>query len=330
MGKGIESAKIVHYDAFSFEETEAKTLHNSKGAKKGRIHLLSHDALEGQDRYAVAAEVLKSKDGEAPKLGWWDRQFNIVARDDEGTWYKVNKRSLIKRLNVDPVTIECFEAGTLTFLSAVENSINSVPKLQEKSNASTPFEKEFLHQLSQGTDVDAYNQILFVPAEDNFVAPEAQNEPVLVITYDQIKQKSSVISPYRAYKKTFELDDAVGVHINHSQYKKILLGNPIPEEIITLIKDEKLDLPKGLMQIENEKRKIAVLNFSSDTRTSQMDYFLLDAKESLGADAHKKFTLRVGIDVRGRFQYKSHYNVEIANYLELVSYIKSLEVSQSI
>lgn len=87
--------------AYSFVQSEAAlTFFNSWGWKKSRLHLMAYDGKPGKDPYAVAAERLQVATGEKPSMGWWDRQFYVLHQHNN-IWYKINKNSLQKRLNID-------------------------------------------------------------------------------------------------------------------------------------------------------------------------------------------------------------------------------------
>lgn len=77
MGKPISSEpKTV--TTYTFEDNAtALALKNSRGAKKGRLHLLEYHGLGGMDRYAVAAEVMQFKPEEEKKLG---THLNLLAK----------------------------------------------------------------------------------------------------------------------------------------------------------------------------------------------------------------------------------------------------------
>lgn len=76
------------------------TAEKSKGSAKSRVHLFKYTGEEGKDRYAVAAEQVNT-----PKLNWIERKLCIlhqhVDKNGTKTWYKINKNSLKKRLNID-------------------------------------------------------------------------------------------------------------------------------------------------------------------------------------------------------------------------------------
>lgn len=294
MGK-VESNKIVHHDAFTFSDSEAKTLHNSSGTKKGRLHLLTYDGIEGGERYAIVAERMTFDPGKE-RLGLWDRQFNILVKDDSGTWYKINKNSFLKRIN--PSGDLDVEEGTgicKNFKDLVKARSEALVKLQAKSNATTPFENEFLHQLSRSKDADAYKQIIFLPVEDNLLGPintPVTGEPVLIITYDREDKKTDKSQFARHYGNwRHNMGQAAGVHINNTQYKKILSGHSIPRSIMSLIKNEKIDLEEGELQFAFIGSK---LKFNKDTRPSDIEKFL--AEQHVNFQRKSSFHLTKGIE----------------------------------
>lgn len=78
----------------------ALPLPKSKGEVKGRIHLFEYKGEPGKDPYAVAGKNLGEN---PPKLGLFGKKFYVlhsVKNGDSVTWYKINKNSLKKRLNI--------------------------------------------------------------------------------------------------------------------------------------------------------------------------------------------------------------------------------------
>lgn len=286
--------KQVQYDAFHFEKSaKAKTLHNSSGTKQGRLHLLGHNGLKGMDHHAVAAKVMKFKDGEAPKLGWWDRKYNVLVElpSEDGitkTWYKINKQSFIKRFNpsedlkIDKETGVCSNLADLVAAKSI-----ALAKLEAISNAKTPFEKEFLNQLSENNHADSYNQIIFIQIENNLnslTIPMVESHPVLFISYkgnDKEIDRIKFDALYGSRKSTIEElvghSYPVGVNIDYSQYKKILSGKPIPQPVIDTIKDEALQLPEGEIWIGlNARARDFQLHFKfyRDTKISEFQQLI--------------------------------------------------------
>lgn len=93
------TVKIGVFKAFDFEQSvKAKKLKNSRGSKQDRIHILGYEGRRGKDPKAVAASRMQFSSDNDAKLGWWDRKFCVLHKED-GVWYKVNINSFKKRIN---------------------------------------------------------------------------------------------------------------------------------------------------------------------------------------------------------------------------------------
>lgn len=342
MGSGINKDKQVNWESGHFEKSEkAKTLFNSRGTKQGRFHIFDYKGSRGMDRYAVAGEVMKFKTDLDAKLGWWDRKYNVlISRHNENgttTWYKINKNSLIKRLNpsadliVDETTGRCSN-----FEALIAAKAESFIKLKEKSNATTPFEHEFLHQLSGNNHADAYKSIHFIQADDNAflrngsglnMPRDNEANSILVISYSPAKKNEKLTKQAfdKKYKDSLEdLKPFVRVHIDSSQYRKILSGKPISKPIIDAIKDEKLGLPEGWISYYlNGKLLDEKLNFGSDTRPSEIEKFqsIFDHDQ-----VHRiKISIKAGRDEDGvDLSSSTSYMSKIEDVPSIVSSIKSV------
>jgi hypothetical protein len=106
----------------------APPLSNSKGTAKGRIHLLPYSGKENKDEYAVAAKLLRVKEGKSPpkSLGLIDRRYYILVKDPnkDNIYYKINKVSLEKRLG--------FSKDEITTISKLKNPIESQKAILNK------------------------------------------------------------------------------------------------------------------------------------------------------------------------------------------------------
>lgn len=117
--------KVPHvgpFKAFEFEQS----VRAKKGSKQDRIHVMGYDGKKGKDPYAVAASRMQfSTDAEA-KLGWWDRKFCVLHKEDD-VWYKININSFKKRINpVNPLVIEK-STGVCSNLKEVLPVSNTLP-----------------------------------------------------------------------------------------------------------------------------------------------------------------------------------------------------------
>lgn len=83
------------------QRESATSLPNSKGAFKSRIHLYDYKGEEGKDRYAIAAKILNKP---RSKLNFIERKYFVIIEqkniDGKSVLYKVNKKSLQKRLGI--------------------------------------------------------------------------------------------------------------------------------------------------------------------------------------------------------------------------------------
>lgn len=88
----------------------ALELENSSGKSKSRIHLFDYNGFPGEDRFAIAASIIKTAVGEIPQLNWLEKKFFVLyrAKDVAGNeiLYRFNKNSLRKRLGVSSKDIE--------------------------------------------------------------------------------------------------------------------------------------------------------------------------------------------------------------------------------
>jgi hypothetical protein len=89
--------------SFSYNSPErAPKLPNSAGKAKSRIHF--GDFTSGKDPYAIAAKRIITKGNNPPKLHSFQKKIYILQQDPDpnkaGTYYKINKLSLKKRLGI--------------------------------------------------------------------------------------------------------------------------------------------------------------------------------------------------------------------------------------
>lgn len=83
----------------SFKYDASETAPESKKEVKGRIHFLPYSGEKNKDLYAVAAKAFK--ENQTPKLGILEKSRFIIIKDNTSeTTYKINRRSLSKRLGI--------------------------------------------------------------------------------------------------------------------------------------------------------------------------------------------------------------------------------------
>lgn len=120
---------ITMHITFSKNE-KALPLENSKGSSKGRIHLYDYKGDKGKDPYALAATLLKK----LPRfhLPYFKKRYVILKSG--GVIYKINKKSLCKRLKIKANLFEkslrkdrVVEASSL--FNMVKMNIHQIPNL---------------------------------------------------------------------------------------------------------------------------------------------------------------------------------------------------------
>lgn len=128
--------------SFKFVSLEsALPLHNSKGLAKSRIHLFDYKGESGKDPYAIAAKMIQVKEDAIPKLNLFDKKFYFLhCHCDENakkTWYKINKNSLQKRLNITSQELNnILDSGTgvsdsLSIESLIKKKYTAVEKKEK-------------------------------------------------------------------------------------------------------------------------------------------------------------------------------------------------------
>lgn len=159
--------------AYEFVDSEkALQLPNSKGSEKSRLHLSAYEGAEGKDRFAVAAEIITFQPNETPSLGRFDRIFNVLhSHTDETTktttWYKINKNSLKKRLNLSSKEIKAIEKDpTVDLISKKIELRNQWLNLKihggDRLQDPTSFESRFIDSLVEyGVSPTNYEHLIF-------------------------------------------------------------------------------------------------------------------------------------------------------------------------
>lgn len=289
MVDGINRKQVLGVNSFRTEK--AKTLHNSRGWSTGRIHLLGYEGKGGKDRYAVAAEKMP-KDA-AVELGCWDKRYNVLvlrtAPNGDPTWFKINKQSFIKRFNpTEDLEIDETTGVCTNFDKLVNERAESLEKLKAKSNASTPFEKEFLHQMSVNNIGNSYKEIVFIPMKDPYkelINQNIEKGPILFVTYSEkeiyLGEFNAKYGEWKEKVEKFIGFYPVSVNINSSQYKKIILGKPLTQTVVDTIKDEALQLPEGEIWVGlNARARDFQLHFkfNRDTKISEFQQLIDEIK----------------------------------------------------
>lgn len=111
----------------------APKLKYSAGRAKGRVHFIRGGELSevGKNRYAVAAKKALSQNGNQPKLNCFQKLFFILYKDGEdGTYYKINKLSLRKRLGITAQQLKKVEGNAPQQQLLIEEQLKRIKKLE--------------------------------------------------------------------------------------------------------------------------------------------------------------------------------------------------------
>ncbi len=245
----------VHFNAYHYVESEkALELSNSKGKKTSRLHLDEYHGIEGKDPCAVAAKKLAvpPQDG----LGLLDRQFYVLhAHQEENatTWYKINKRSLQKR--VQPRMEEIKSKCVTLFDSRSEKFFE---KLIVAKVPLTPF-KHIAFCNKPDTSIFANSQLYLGgigdlnPHNISHLTPGS----ILVVS---LQSRDETITDYRAFLKA--QPDDFRHHLLKNDILQFVLLPYYEDEDITLDPKtlEKLDVQGSLLRTLEEGCKNALFN----------------------------------------------------------------------
>jgi Domain of unknown function (DUF4804) len=132
----------------------------SKGDSTDRLYLFSTTDLT--HRYAIAAEIIKASDPKKPPtLGWLDKKYYVLVKGEPGTtWYKINKSSLQKRLNITSK-----ELGAQV-KDGIANKTDLSKLIHDKHNLRTAWEK-----IGGGKEKTGFNSSFIDALVENNVQP---------------------------------------------------------------------------------------------------------------------------------------------------------------
>ena len=240
---------------------------------------------------------------------------------ENATWYKVNKNSFIKRMNPSGGLIINKAGICQNFDSLVQQRSCSLEELKEKSTTNSgdgfnAFELQVLHQLSKMAITNHYKRIQFISDEHILIQEMGTTEPTLMIYYGKIWDLDGLYMNKSFYNKE--------LIISKEDYKQIVSGKAIPNAILHAIKDEKLKLPEGNMQIEGRGARCTSLNFDVNTKYSDIERFLINTKRGL-VTKNGEYTFRFSLNRPNSRQIEqSFYQQDFKDVGTVVSLIKSL------
>lgn len=214
----------------------ALPLPKSKGKTKERIHLFKYEGDPNKDPYAVAVKKLKSS---TPKLNIFEKKFSILHAVKEGaevTWYKINKNSLKKRLNIQDrelkKVIDAKSGKTSTEFHHLIQKKHTL--LQKYKNAlDVPFGRTIGENGSVYGPSDGYKIVL--PLAERLVEACVQNHihfPYKKVLFLCVDRGWPGLFHYESYYKQFHFH--VGEQENENPYN---LKNYNKDEILVVLYD---------------------------------------------------------------------------------------------